>query len=141
MVRLGAYDTVKKALKATAEILPFDQYGEQDSAEIIDALIESSSNPEEILLQESMRKALDNALETLNPKEAKILRLRFGLNAKSDELTLEEIGSIYNLTRERIRQVEAKSLDKLRLPSRVKLLEDFMIVSGLKEKQEPDNGC
>jgi RNA polymerase primary sigma factor len=133
-------DSVKKALKATAEILPFDQYGEQGSAEIIDALIESSSNPEEILLQESMRKALDNALETLKLKEAKILRLRFGLNAKSDELTLEEIGSIYNLTRERIRQVEAKALDKLRLPSRVKLLEDFMIVSGLKEKQEPDNG-
>ncbi|WP_333873373.1 sigma-70 family RNA polymerase sigma factor [Methylobacter sp.] len=133
-------DSVKKALKATAEILPFDQHGEQPGAEIIDALIEPSSNPEEILLQESMRKALDNALETLKPKEAKILRLRFGLNAKSDELTLEEIGSIYNLTRERIRQVEAKALDKLRLPSRVKLLQDFMIVSGLKEKQEPDNG-
>lgn len=134
-------DAVKKALKATVEILPFDQRGYQGNASIIDELVDPSLNPEEILLQESMRKALDNALETLKPKEAKILRLRFGLNAKSGELTLEEIGSIYNLTRERIRQVEAKALDKLRLPSRVKLLEDFMIVSGLKERQEPDNGC
>lgn len=119
-------DAVKKALKATVEILSFDQHGEQGSANIIDVLIDPSLNPEEILLQESMRKALDNALETLKPKEAKVLRLRFGLNAKSDELTLEEIGSIFNLTRERIRQVEVKALEQLRLPSRTKQLTDFI---------------
>jgi len=88
-----------------------------------------------------MRKALDNALETLKPREAEVLRLRFGLNAKCDELTLEEIGSLFDLTRERIRQVEAKALGKLRLPSRAEQLKDFMIISSLKKNQESDNDC
>jgi len=134
-------DAVKKALKATVEILSFDQHCEQGSANLIDALVDPSLNPEEILLQESIRKALDNALETLKPKEAKVLRLRFGLNAKSEELTLEEIGSLFGVTRERIRQVEAKALGKLRLPSRAEQLKDFMVISSLKKNQESDNDC
>ncbi|MEI6334264.1 MAG: sigma-70 family RNA polymerase sigma factor [Methylococcaceae bacterium] len=111
-------DTVKKAIKATVEILSFEQYYEQSSANLIDELIDPSLNPEEILIQDSVRKALDNVLETLKSKEANVIRLRFGLNAKSEELTLDEIGSRFKLTRERIRQIEAKALDKLRLPSR-----------------------
>jgi len=134
-------DAVKKALKATVEILSFDQHGEQGGANIIDVLVDPSLNPEETLLQEAMRKALDNALETLKPREAEVLRLRFGLNAKCDELTLEEIGSLFDLTRERIRQVEAKALGKLRLPSRAEQLKDFMVISSLKNNLEPDNGC
>ena len=134
-------DAVKKALKATIEILSLDQQGEQGRANIIDVLVDPSLNPEETLLQEAMRKALDNALETLKPREAEVLRLRFGLNAKCDELTLEEVGSIFDLTRERIRQVEAKALDKLRLPSRTEHLKDFMVISSLKKNFEPDNGC
>lgn len=132
-------DAVKKALKATVEILTFDQHCEQGSANLIDALVDPSLNPEEILLQESMRKALDNALETLKPREAEVLRLRFGLNAKCEELTLEEIGSLFDLTRERIRQVEAKALGKLSLPSRAEQLKDFMVISSLKKNQESDN--
>ncbi len=111
-------DTVKKAIKATVEILSFEQYYEQSSTNLIDELIDPSLNPEEILIQDSVRKALDNVLETLKSKEANVIRLRFGLNAKSEELTLDEIGSRFKLTRERIRQIEAKALGKLRLPSR-----------------------
>jgi RNA polymerase primary sigma factor len=134
-------DVVKKALKATIEILSFDQHCELDSVNLIDALIDPSLNPEEISLQESMRKVLDNALETLKYKEAKVLRLRFGLNDKSEELTLEEIGSLFGVTRERIRQVEAKALGKLRLPSRAEKLKDFIEISNLKKDQESNNDC
>jgi RNA polymerase primary sigma factor len=104
-----------------------------DSANIIEELLDPSLNPEETLSHEGMRKALDNALHTLKPRDAEVLRLRFGLNAKCEEHTLEEIGRLFNVTRERIRQIEAKALDKLRLPSRVEHLKDFMAISNLKK--------
>ncbi len=93
-------EKVKKALKATIEILSFDQSDEHHWADVANILADQSLNPEETLLQDDLRKALDNTLETLKPKEAEVLRLRFGLNADCDEHTLEEIGSLFDVTRE-----------------------------------------
>lgn len=131
--------TVKKAIKATVEILSFEQYYEQGSTNLIHELIDPSLNPEEILIQDSVRKALDNALEKLTAREADVIRLRFGLNAKYEESTLEEVGKIFDVTRERIRQIEAKALGKLRRPSRVEILKEFMVTSKLNKDLESND--
>ena len=132
-------ETVKKAIKATVEVLSFDQYYEQVGDNLIESMIDSSSTPEEILIQESARKALDNVLETLTPREANVIRQRFGLNETSEELTLEEIGTKLDVTRERIRQIEAKALNKLRLPSRTEKLKEFMTIGNLNSDLESNN--
>ena len=66
-----------------------------------------------------------NILESLTPREAKVLRMRFGINMNTDH-TLEEVGKQFDVTRERIRQIEAKALRKLRHPSRSEKLKSFM---------------
>jgi RNA polymerase primary sigma factor len=66
-----------------------------------------------------------DVLDSLTPREAKVLRMRFGIGEKSDH-TLEEVGQDFFVTRERIRQIEAKALRKLRHPSRAKLLKSYL---------------
>ena len=72
-----------------------------------------------------LKEQLDDVLETLTPREAKVLALRFGLEGGHPH-TLEEVGKEFDVTRERIRQIEAKALRKLRHPSRSKKLKDFL---------------
>ena len=72
-----------------------------------------------------MKELLWEVLDTLTPREAKVLRLRFGLD-DGNPRTLEEVGKEFHVTRERIRQIEAKALRKLRHPSRSKKLKDFL---------------
>lgn len=72
-----------------------------------------------------LREELDSVLGTLTPREARVLRLRFGL-IDGRQRTLEEVGKEFNVTRERIRQIEAKALRKLKHPSRSRKLKDFM---------------
>ena len=72
-----------------------------------------------------MREQLDEVLDTLTDREENVLRLRFGLD-DGKMRTLEDVGKVFNVTRERIRQIEAKALRKLRQPSRSKLLRDFI---------------
>ena len=72
-----------------------------------------------------LKEQLDDVLETLTPREAKVLALRFGLEGGHPH-TLEEVGKEFDVTRERIRQIEAKALRKLRYPSRSKKLKDFL---------------
>lgn len=83
----------------------------------------SELTPEAIYLEDDLRKSILKALSTLNEKESQIIRYRLGINVR--EMTLEEVGKIYEVTRERIRQIEAKALKKLRAPSRRALLEDY----------------
>ena len=99
--------------------------GEEDSHlgdfipdEDIPAPVEATSH---IMLKEQ----LAEVLETLTPREAKVLQLRFGL-IDGRQRTLEEVGKEFNVTRERIRQIESKALRKLRHPSRSKKLKDFL---------------
>ena len=72
-----------------------------------------------------MKEQLDEVMNTLTPREAKVLKLRFGLEDGRTR-TLEEVGKEFEVTRERIRQIEAKALRKLRHPSRSKKLRDYM---------------
>ena len=72
-----------------------------------------------------LKETLGNVLDSLTPREEKVLRLRFGLEDGRNR-TLEEVGKEFNVTRERIRQIEAKALRKLRHPSRSKKLKDFL---------------
>ena len=72
-----------------------------------------------------MKEQLDEVMNTLTPREAKVLKLRFGLE-DGRARTLEEVGKEFEVTRERIRQIEAKALRKLRHPSRSKRLRDYM---------------
>lgn len=131
--------TVQKAMNATIEVLSFEQYCEQVGDNLIDLLIDPLLNPEEILIQESARNSLDKVLETLKPKEAEVIRQRFGLNDICEEYTLEEIGNQFGVTRERIRQLEAKALNQLRLPSRTEKLKEFMVTSKLNKDLESND--
>ena len=98
------------------DFIPEDEL--TDGGGFAHALFESVSH-------DALSKALDKALDTLKPKEKEILMLRNGIGV-DDPMTLEEIGQIYNVTRERIRQIEAKALRKLSHPSRSECLKDFL---------------
>ena len=81
--------------------------------------------PAEAASQTLLKEQLADVLKTLTPREEKVLRLRFGLEDGRPR-TLEEVGKEFNVTRERIRQIEAKALRKLRHPSRAKRLRDYL---------------
>jgi RNA polymerase primary sigma factor len=85
----------------------------------------SAENPSDVTSYSLLREKLSDVLTTLTERERKILEMRFGL-ADGYERTLEEIGKMYNVTRERIRQIEAKALRKLRHPTRVRHLQGFL---------------
>ena len=101
--------------------------GEEEDSHLGDFLPdERTMGPEEYTTQEMLKEELDGVLLTLTDREEKVLRLRFGLDDGQCR-TLEEVGQIFGVTRERIRQIEAKALRKLRHPSRSRKLKDFMI--------------
>ena len=85
----------------------------------------SASSPAEAAIQANLRAVLDEALDGLSPREAKVLRMRFGLDTTSDH-TLEEVGKQFDVTRERIRQIESKAMRKLQHPSRADKLKPFL---------------
>ena len=100
--------------------------GEEDDSHLGDFIQdEDSPSPQESASYTMLREQLDEVMSTLTPREAKVLRLRFGLD-DGKARTLEEVGKEFNVTRERIRQIEAKALRKLRHPSRSKKLKEYM---------------
>ena len=86
---------------------------------------EGASEPSEAASYTLLKEQLVSVLSTLTPREEKVLKLRFGLEDGRTR-TLEEVGKEFNVTRERIRQIEAKALRKLRHPSRAKRLRDYL---------------
>ena len=100
--------------------------GEEDDSHLGDFIQdEDSPSPQEAASYTMLREQLDEVMATLTPREAKVLRLRFGLD-DGKARTLEEVGREFQVTRERIRQIEAKALRKLRHPSRSKKLKEYM---------------
>ncbi len=100
--------------------------GEEDDSHLGDFIQdEDSPSPQESASYTMLKEQLDEVMSTLTPREAKVLRLRFGLD-DGKARTLEEVGREFNVTRERIRQIEAKALRKLRHPSRSKKLKAYM---------------
>ena len=86
----------------------------------------TSLAPTDAALFSSLRLITKEVLDTLTPREAKVLRMRFGIEMNTDH-TLEEVGKQFDVTRERIRQIEAKALRKLRHPSRSDKLQSFLV--------------
>ena len=100
--------------------------GEEDDSHLGDFIQdEDSPSPQDAASYTMLREQLDEVMSTLTPREAKVLRLRFGLD-DGKARTLEEVGREFQVTRERIRQIEAKALRKLRHPSRSKKLKEYM---------------
>ena len=101
--------------------------GSEEDSELGDFVEDQkTTSPYEATNRAILREELDGVLKTLSPREEKVLRYRYGLDDSSPK-TLEEVGKIFNVTRERIRQIEVKTLRKLRHPSRKKKLEDFKV--------------
>ena len=100
--------------------------GEEDDSHLGDFIQDDDSPaPQDAAAYTLLREQLEEVMKTLTPREAKVLKLRFGLEDGKSR-TLEEVGKEFNVTRERIRQIEAKELRKLRHPSRSKKLKDFL---------------
>lgn len=99
--------------------------GEEEGSRLLDFIPDETGLSPTTAAEDSMlRQQLKNALDTLTPREEKVIEMRYGLSDGAGR-TLEEVGKEFNVTRERIRQIESKALKKLRQPSRSKLLRDF----------------
>ncbi len=122
-------EKVKTIMSFTPETVSLDKPVGNDSSEdtILSDFIEDSTTiaPERVAERTLLKKQIDEVLRTLTPREEKILRLRFGID-DGYHRTLEEVGSIFNVTRERIRQIENKALIKLRHPTRIHFLQKFI---------------
>ncbi|MGV1100453.1 RNA polymerase sigma factor RpoD [Thiovibrio sp. JS02] len=117
---------VKNILKIAKEPLSLDTpIGSSEDSYLADFIEDVDSiSPDEATIMESLRESLRNVLSTLSPREELVLRMRFGIDTSVD-LTLEEVGENFSVTRERIRQIEAKALKKLKHPTRRNLLFAF----------------
>ena len=121
-------DKVREVMKISQDPVSLETpIGEEDDSHLGDFLKdESCLSPEEFATNQILKEEIKSVLSTLQPREQQVLELRFGL-IDGTSYTLEEVGKRFNVTRERIRQIEAKALRKLRHPSRAKKLKDFMI--------------
>src|SRR3979409_1391754 len=121
-------DKVRKVLKIAKEPISMETPIGDDEDSHLGAFIEdtSGSSPIDSATTESLRETTHSVLAQLTPREAKVLRMRFGIDMNTDH-TLEEVGKQFDVTRERIRQIEAKALRKLRHPSRSDQLRSFLI--------------
>ena len=120
-------DKVREILKIAQEPVSLETpIGEEEDSHLGDFIPdEDASEPSEAASYTLLKEQLIDVLDTLTPREEKVLKLRFGLEDGRTR-TLEEVGKEFNVTRERIRQIEAKALRKLRHPSRSKKLKDFL---------------
>jgi RNA polymerase primary sigma factor len=120
-------DRVREILKIAQEPVSLETpIGEEEDSHLGDFIPDDDSPaPAEAASFLLLKEQLEEVLDTLTPREEKVLRLRFGLD-DGRARTLEEVGSVFGVTRERIRQIEAKALRKLRHPSRSRKLKDFL---------------
>ncbi|MDR6122330.1 RNA polymerase sigma factor RpoD [Neobacillus drentensis] len=120
-------DKVREILKIAQEPVSLETpIGEEDDSHLGDFIEDQdATSPSEHAAYELLKEQLEDVLDTLTDREENVLRLRFGLDDGRTR-TLEEVGKVFGVTRERIRQIEAKALRKLRHPSRSKRLKDFL---------------
>ncbi|MDF7675639.1 RNA polymerase sigma factor RpoD [Neisseriaceae bacterium ESL0693] len=120
-------DKIRKIMKIAKEPISMETpIGDDDDSHLGD-FIEDANNvaPADAAMYSSLREVTKDVLESLTPREAKVLRMRFGIDMNTDH-TLEEVGKQFDVTRERIRQIEAKALRKLRHPTRSDRLKSFL---------------
>nr|MBA3439288.1 RNA polymerase sigma factor RpoD [Pyrinomonadaceae bacterium] len=119
---------VRKVLKIAQEPISLETpIGEEEDSHLGDFLEDKSiMNPADTVVASNLREITNEVLATLTPREEKVIKMRFGLSTTGSEHTLEEVGQHFAVTRERIRQIEAKALRKLRHPSRSRKLKAFL---------------
>jgi RNA polymerase primary sigma factor len=119
---------VLKVLKIAQEPISLETpIGEEEDSHLGDFIEDKSIlNPADAVVASNLREITDEVLATLTPREEKVIKMRFGLGTSGSEHTLEEVGQHFAVTRERIRQIEAKALRKLRHPSRSRKLKAFL---------------
>ncbi len=120
-------DKIRKVLKISKEPISMETpIGDDDDSHLGDFIEDMSAlSPIDSATSEGLKEAIRSILDSLTPREAKVLRMRFGIDMNTDH-TLEEVGKQFDVTRERIRQIEAKALRKLRHPTRSEKLRSFM---------------
>jgi RNA polymerase primary sigma factor len=120
-------EKIRKTLKIAKEPLSLETpIGEEDDSHLGDLIEDKNAiAPIDAMIQSNLRETTTQVLASLTPREERIVRMRFGLGMNSDH-TLEEVGQQFSVTRERIRQIEAKALRKLRHPSRSRALRSFL---------------
>jgi RNA polymerase primary sigma factor len=118
-------EKVRKIMKTASVTVSFEAPVGDDAAKLGDFIPDTkASSPFAEMVNVSLKEEIDKVLSTLTPREEKIVRMRLGIGERTD-FTLDEVGDVFGLTRERIRQIEAKALMKLKHPSRRKRLESF----------------
>ena len=119
---------VRKVLKIAQEPISLETpIGEEEDSHLGDFIEDKTiTNPADAVITTNLREITDEVLKSLTPREEKVIKMRFGLGPNGSEHTLEEVGQHFAVTRERIRQIEAKALRKLRHPSRSRKLKAFL---------------
>src|SRR5690348_1431738 len=120
-------ERVRKVLKIAKEPKSFDTpVGDDEESRLGDFIAdEDAVQPDDAVIRRSLSDIMAQTLSQLSPREERVIRMRFGLGTSRDH-TLEEVGQTFGVTRERIRQIEAKALRKLRHPSRSRILRTFL---------------
>jgi RNA polymerase primary sigma factor len=120
-------EKVRTVLKIAREPISLETpVGEEDDSSLSDFIEDANAvNPQDAVIQSNLAAQTREVLATLAPREARVLKMRFGIDERSNH-TLEEVGQDFEVTRERIRQIEAKALRKLRHPSRSRVLKTFL---------------
>ena len=120
-------DRVQKVLKIAKEPISLETpIGEEDDSNLGNLIADDNAvSPDLAAIQSNLRETTTQMLATLMPREERVLRMRFGIGMNTDH-TLEEVGQQFSVTRERIRQIEAKALRKLKHPSRSRMLRSFL---------------
>ena len=118
---------VRQTMKVAREPISLETpIGEEDGGHLGDLIEDAGAvQPLDAAIQSDLRDAVSRVLGSMTPREERILRMRFGIGTKSDH-TLEQVGQVFSVTRERIRQIEAKALRKLKHPSRARALRSFL---------------
>jgi len=113
-------------LSVSKEMVSLDApvFGDPGNSTVGDFIEDGYKSPDDILMEKSLRADINEALDFLSAKEREIVEMRFGLNGASP-MSLKEIGELYNLTKERIRQIEKKAIERMKQPSRMKVLESY----------------
>lgn len=124
-------DKIRKVLKIAKEPISMETpIGEDEDSSLGDFIEDTNiESPIDFATSSGLREAMREVLSSLTPREAKVLRMRFGIDMNTDH-TLEEVGKQFDVTRERIRQIEAKALRKLRHPTRAEKLQSFLDIEG-----------